>query len=284
MYILAYDINPKNPPHGLRVKLVRALRRNNAIQLQRSLWILPNISKNVLTVVDEVKRNKNLVVFSRFKPIYPFPIKHVGIIIPHTHSTLTVLHLLRKIAEILASEGITADVHFSGRGSLLSATLDEVCMKVDAVIFIMKSKNVKKGIYHGGIIYEASNFIKLFGIPLFQILYVEKNEKPTLVVWNKDLDNQFCRKLSEKLSLEVVNGFVVPKRVWKRGKLVYRRVLGVIPGEEIIINDVPVAKAEREEVILVAHKGKIVDAVGARPYKSLKDLKVKLEKALIKSV
>lgn len=284
MYILAYDINPKNPPHGLRIKLVRSLRRNKAIQLQRSLWLLPNISKDVLSVIDEIKRNKNLVVFSKFKPIYPFPIKHVGIIIPHTHSTLAVLHLQRKIEEILTSEGITVSVYFNERSRLLSDTLDEVCTKVDAVIFIMKSKNVKKGVYYGGIIYEASNFAKLLGTPLFQILCVEGDKKLTLVAWVKDLDNQFCRKLSEKLSLEVINGFVIPKRVWRRGKLMYRRVLGVIPGEEIIVNGVPVAKAEREEVILVAYKEKIVDMVGARPYKSFRNLKVKLEKALIKSV
>ncbi|MGP3666948.1 MAG: DUF2117 domain-containing protein [Candidatus Bathyarchaeota archaeon] len=266
------------------MKLVRSLRRNKAIRLQRSLWLLPNISKDVLSVVDEVKRSKNLVVFSKFKPIYPFPIKHVGIIIPHAHSTLTVLHFRRKIEEFLISEGITASVYFNGRRRLLSATLDEVCTKVDAVIFIMKSKNVKKGVYHGGIIYEASNFAKLLGTPLFQILCVEGDKKPTLVVWAKDLDNQFCRKLSEKLGLEVINGFVVPKRVWKRGKLVYRRILGVIPGEEIIVNGVPVARAEREEVILIAHKEKIMDILGARPYKNLRNLKVKLEKALIKSV
>jgi len=55
MYLILYDIEGKKDPHGIRIRLVRRLKKLEAFQLQKSSWIIEKIDDKLLKLIEEFR-------------------------------------------------------------------------------------------------------------------------------------------------------------------------------------------------------------------------------------
>lgn len=284
-YLLLYDINEKIDPYGLRVRIVRELRKIKAINIQRSTWIVPEISEKLRSLLLEVENIGAGVMINKYEPIKIHKGFFIGLVKTPSFEDY---EFLDKIRRAFTSEDLKLKEKSYGKFSECktpSEAMDVLYSEgVDAIIFATKTKNLENAMYMG---YAVLSNSSLLGEPIafVEIAKVEGLDKFMAITWTQ-IPPQILSVLSSTLNLTIVNGSSLPQeRITTKGKFVYRRVFGVSPGEDIYIEDIPVAKAESESIVIISHKGHIVDVSGASLDRDrIKELgKIKLETATIKS-
>jgi len=68
MHLLLYDIEAKKDPHGIRIRLVRALRKSGAYQLHRSAWVINELSDALIGVIKEYRNAGGSVKITEWLP------------------------------------------------------------------------------------------------------------------------------------------------------------------------------------------------------------------------
>jgi len=294
MFLVFYDVKSGSTPSGLRIQLVRALKKDGGIQVQRSVWLIPMLSEEALRILMKVKALGGSAIFSEFKPFNPLlkqsiPL-NVGVILHGSHRVLS--PLLNSLKSVLKREKVNVVVKTSGRymseepKPLPSVVADQLCRSgVDAVVFLTHSNYVENGMYMGFEIYENSSLLRCLNVPFSELLYVRDEAKSILISWVKGTGGFLEGFLSRNMNIDVMNGCPVPQRIEAKDGMLYRKVLGVRPGEKLIVDDVTVAKVVADEVILVAKRGRLIDAIGAVPCEAMKKLrKINIHKALVKTM
>lgn len=312
MYLLIYDIELKNDPHGARVRLVRLLRRFSAIQLQRSVWLIPDIPPNLTKILnDEIRQLRGTVLISEWKPkslsdFKDAPLDSLGKgniigviihgpdIIDNGWARKAINHFEAQGVKVLARLGGTM-----GRTAIIDAELEDkvdatesiqpsrilddfVRKGVDAVFLLNHGKTVDSGILLGMGVLERSRLIKEANLPFFQI--ERPSESDGLVLpWLKGGD--LAVWIGKQFNLKVVEPPPIAKTIESNQEFIYRSVGGVLPGEKILVNGVVVGVSSSSSVVIAAKKGLIVDLIGGRLNKfGVKKLrKVDLVNASIKS-
>ena len=68
MFLMLYDIEGKKDPHGIRIRLVRSLRKGGAFQLQRSAWLFDGFDEDLLRITNEFRRAGGSVKIMEWLP------------------------------------------------------------------------------------------------------------------------------------------------------------------------------------------------------------------------
>ncbi|WP_457612255.1 DUF2117 domain-containing protein [Methanocaldococcus sp.] len=162
-----------------------------------------------------------------------------------------------------------------------SESLKKLSEECDILFLLNYGKSKETGHTFGKIVVSKANIKK----PVIQI------ERPgerdgSIIVWNysKEIEN-ILNYLKKELNLKIEKCVSEGLNVWSEKGKIFRKVHGVSPGENILVNGVVIGKAKDKNVIIVAKNNKIVDIIGGEIKKEgLERLgDVDLSKAIIKT-
>jgi CRISPR/Cas system-associated endoribonuclease Cas2 len=284
-YLVLYDISDKIDRYGLRVRMVRELRRIKGINIQRSTWILPEITEKLKSLMLEAENIGAKVIVNKYEPIRFYEGFSIGFVKSPSFKDHDFLRETRKAFPEkdfkLKEKSYGKSSEYRMPSEAINALYGE---GVDLVVFITNAKNMESAMYMG---YEVLNnsYLLSDSTAFVEMVKIEDLNKYVVVSWTRT-PPQISSILSSKLGLDVIKGSSPPQELMTiEGEFAYRRVFGVSPGEEIYIEEIPVAKAKSESIVIVSHRGHIVDMMGASLYaEKIKGLgKIKLEKAIVKS-
>lgn len=125
-------------------------------------------------------------------------------------------------------------------------------MDFDVVINAMHTISVER------MLADCWHLSKRIRVP---IIGIETNSK-TIAIWD-DKMKCLAKELANELGFGLIKGRDYGKTFWIESGREYRKVLGVIPGDWILINKILVGRALASDVIVVCEKGNIVDIKGA---------------------
>lgn len=311
--LLLYDIKPEIDPHGARIRLVRLLRKLNAIQLQRSTWLIQHVTPELLKMINEIRALGGVVVFSEWKPISLNRFKGegfrnldssyvVGVVVHGPEIVDTgwaekILGFLKGTrCEVRAKIGGTM-----GRVAVLDAKLDDrIDVKqpmrpsqvideferenVDLIILLNHGKSIEAGISLGMGILENAKLIQLLKVPLIQIERPGEHDGG-IIPWTGNTD-ELAQWFASKLNLNIIQPPIITKCIEVKEGKTYRTLLGVHPGEKILINGNVIGESSSTNVTLIAENGKIIDIMGGKLNRhGLEKLgDVDLTKAIVKTL
>ena len=117
----------------------------------------------------------------------------------------------------------------------------------------------------------------------------------SVIPWRKSL-RPLAREIADKMGLKVVtpdrimkeifiNGTDCTEKSSVRGSKIYRKLVGVSPGENIFVNGIVIGKSTQEEVILVSEEGIITEMNGGEiKHHGVEKLgKIDINKAIVKT-
>lgn len=289
--LLLYDIKPEIDPHGARIRLVRLLKKSNAIPLQRSTWLIQDITPELLKVIDEVRALGGTVLISEWKPVPMNRFREGGFRkLDSSHVVGVVIHgpeivdmgWAEKIFNFLKGTGAKVIAKIGGtmgRTAIIDAKLDDrIDIKlpmrpsrvideferenVDLIILLNYGKSIETGISLGMEILENARLIQLLKVPLIQI---ERPGEPdgVIIPWTGNADD-LVNWLASELNLGILQPPIITKRVEVKEGKIYRTLLGVRPGEKILVNGFVVGRSFSTDVTLVAENGRMIDIMGGQ--------------------
>ena len=310
--LLLYDIKLEVDPHGARVRLVRLLKKSGAIPLQRSTWLVHRVTPELSKIIHEIRALGGAVLLSEWKPIQLSRLKNGFKKLDQRHLAGLIVHgpeivdlgWAEKIYDFLKGTGakIMAKIGGTmGRTAVIDAKLDDKINtenpmlpsqvvnefakeNVDLIIFLDHGKSIETGISLGMEVVEKAKLLRLLKVPLIQI---ERPGGPDggVIPWAGNA-RDITHWLASELGLKIVQPPVVTKRIEKKKGKIYRTILGVHPGEKILVNGFIVGGSLTEDVTLVAEKGRITDLIGGRldPHGVKKIGEVNLMDATVKTL
>lgn len=281
--LLFYDIKPELDKHGARVRLVRLLRRKGGIPLQRSTWLLHKVDGELLRMLEEVREKGGVVFLSEWKPIPLSSLRgdggprRVGVVIQGPEPLYG--GMAGRLLGLLEEWGVRREVRVSGTLGRVAAldlgwregfetpllpsqALEELSRgNPDLLILLTGCKSQETGVYMGKRIAENARLVRLLGIPLTQ---VETAEGGAVIHWSGD--PSLSQKLARGLSLELRFPPPFTGKIERRGGRIYRTLVGVRPGEKILVDGYVVGESLSTHVTLVARGGRLEGILGGRKY------------------
>ncbi|MEM0241426.1 MAG: DUF2117 domain-containing protein [Candidatus Nezhaarchaeales archaeon] len=94
----------------------------------------------------------------------------------------------------------------------------------------------------------------------FPVIGIETSTM-TLAYWGNV--EEIAKEFAAKLGFKLVEGPDFGITFWRDGKVEYRRILAVEPGDWILVNGIIVGRAVKEDVIFVCESGRILEVKGA---------------------
>ncbi len=309
MFLIIYDIEAKRDPHGIRIRLVRALRRSGALQIQRSVWIMESMTHDLLRIVDEFRRAGGKIKVSEWLP------RCLGELAPDNDSmrkaSLAVIgaeplaeewhqeigrHLeklgysieVKPVSESAIAEyskRIGKRIDCSEAEKSTSRLLDEVVLDdLDALVILNSGRTSQSGILY--VAQTLSNTKVLRGMTSLPVIQIESPGKPdsAVVVWN-ETGRGLAEDLANELSIPVITPSVEIRKVTVNGSREIRQIQYAEVGDLIIVNGKEVGECLSDKVYVIAEGGRIVDIMGGRLFGKGKKLKIdSLGNSIIKTI
>lgn len=299
--LLFYDIKPELDRRGARVRLVRLLRRKGGIPIQRSTWLLPAVDGELLRLLDEIRVEGGAVFLCEWKPIPLHRVRisggllRVGVVVqgpkPIDEGVADrVLRLLegwgaRTTVRISGAMGRVAALdrgwdEGTGTSLLPSQALDELSLgNPDLLILLTGCKSLENGLHMGRKIVENARLVRLLRVPLTQV-----EAAGAVIHWAGD--PSLSRKLADSLSLELRPPPPFTGGIERKGGRIYRTLVGVRPGEKILVNGYVVGESLSHDVTLVARGGRLEEIIGGRKHQAgiQKVGRVDLRRATVKTL
>lgn len=292
MFLLLYDIPVEKDPHGIRVRLVRSLRRNGAFQLQRSAWLLERFSEDVLNIADEFREAGGSIKVSEWLPRTVSEVSSKGAghlrvvaIAPmggepisegwHRRAErllegLGYRTVMRPIGESAWTElrrRETLAERAQGRdckGKSMSRALDEVALAdIDGILLLNSGRSSQSGMLFGA--QTIANTMILRGMTSLPLIQVERAGKDdgVVLVWN-DSGTPLAKRIADDFGLDLIRPSLEAKIVTMEGGREVRQIHYARLGDEIVVNGHRVGVCLSEQVYLVAEGGKLVDIMGGK--------------------
>ena len=284
--LLLYDIKPEVDPHGARIRLVRILKKSDAVPLQRSTWLVCRITPELSKIIHEIRALGGTVLLSEWKPVQLTRLEkldsnHVVGLVIHGPEIVD-LGWAEKIFDFLKGTGakIIAKIGGTmGRTAVIDAKLDDrinvenparpsqvinefARRNVDLIIFLNHGKSIETGISLGMEVLEKAELLQLLKTPFVQIERPRESDG-AIIPWTENVEDLAWWFASE-LNLKKIQPPIVTKRVEiKKGKT-YRTLLGVHPGEKILVDGFVIGESLANNVTLVAENGRITAATGGQ--------------------
>lgn len=309
MFLVIYDIEAEKDPHGIRIRLVRALRRSGALQIQRSVWIMEAMTPDLLRIVDEFRRAGGKVKLSEW---LPRSLGEIASIKNHMRKAFLAVigaePLVEKwhmeISRLLGRIGYTVEVKPVSESAMVeyskligkrldcaaiekstSRLLDEAVLDdLDALVILNSGRTTQSGIVY--VAQTLSNTKVLRGMTSLPVIQIESPGKPdsALVVWN-DTGRALAEELADELSMPIISPSLEIRKVTVNGSREIRQIQFAEVGDTIIVNGKEVGECLSEKVYVIAEGGRIVDIMGGRLFSKGKKIKLdSLGNAIIKTI
>ena len=214
-----------------------------------------------------------------------------------TGYAVKILKLLENYGDVTAILGGTM-----GRTAVIDAELED---KIDIGQKLLPSQSIEKLSKISDVVvlinYGKSSVTgHAFGYKVFNRCDADPNllqiERPgekdgTVIPWNKDL-LAFAENIARDLKLQITDPSLITDKMelngvgaFKSGNIVHRKVAGVSPDENILLNGIVVGRSTSENVILVAEDGILTQILGGiiKNHGVEKLGKIDLENAVIKT-
>lgn len=301
MYLLLYDIKGEKDPHGIRIRLVRALRKINAFQLQKSSWILENFDGNLISLIEEFRKAGGCVKIIEWIPRTLNEVIGSDKIIKVAIAPMSIEPVLEKwhekIALALKENGIESIVVPVGgkiRELLLnekdekriSRVMDEIAlMDIDGIVVLNCGRSAKSGIVFMAQIISNTKILKnMIALPLIHVERVGRDDG-VIVVWSSR-NRKLIDIIKGVTNLDVVKPAPELKGILKSEDGEIRKIHHVEPGDKIIANGIYIGKCLSNQVYIVAKDGKIVEILGGKIFKrNIEKLKFNsLSELIIKTI
>ncbi|MGQ9759014.1 MAG: DUF2117 domain-containing protein [Candidatus Methanomethylicaceae archaeon] len=285
MFLILYDIEGKRDPHGIRIRLVRALRGAGAFQLQKSSWIVENFNDRLLKVIEEFrgaggsvkvvewlprtfhevagKINSRKVVLAPLsvEPLMDGWHEKIRSALENSGFKCITVPVGRSVTEFLLKERIRAAEKSHSR------ILDEISlMDIDGIVFLNTGRSTQSGIVFLAQILSNTRLLKtLSSLPLIQ---VERAGRPdgAIILWN-DLSNGILEVIRRIAGLNVIRPSLEMKKISKIGNREIRQIQHAEPGDIIVLDGKRVGVCLTSQVYLVAENGKLVDIIGGKIFR-----------------
>ncbi len=289
---MLYDIAVEDDPHGIRVRLVRSLRRSGALQLQRSAWLVERFTEEVLKIADEYRAAGGSIKVSEWLPrtlgeVAPKGADHLRIvaIVPlgaepisegwdrrarrllegMGHRTATMPIGESAWAEYCRGErsaGRRKDGGYKGRG--VSRALDEIALKdIDGIVLINSGRSAQSGMLYGAQTIANTVITKgMTSLPLVQVERAGRSDGMVLI-WNES-GAQLGNRIAEGLGMAVIKPSLEAKMVTMEGGREVRQIHYARLGDEIIVNGHAIGVCLSDQVYLIAEGGTLVDIMGGK--------------------
>lgn len=309
MFLVIYDIGAERDPHGIRIRLVRALRRSGALQIQRSVWIMESMTPDLLRIIDEFRRAGGKVKISEWLP------RSLGEVAPtNDHMRKAFLAVIGaeplgegwhvEISGLLGRIGYTVEVKPVSESAMVeyskligkrldcsaaekstSRLLDEAVLDdLDALVILNSGRTSQSGIVY--VAQTLSNTKVLKGMTSLPVVQIESPGKPdsAVVVWN-ETGRALAEELSDELSMPVIYPSVEIRKITVNGSREIRQIQYAEVGDLIIVNGKEVGECLSDKVYVIAEGGRIVDIMGGRLFGKGKNVKLdSLRNSIIKTI
>lgn len=290
MFLLIYEISGKTDVHGLRMRLIYALRKQNATQLMRSTWLIESITADLQTILDECIYQGYPITLTKWEPLYLPEQVHgkdssltelvIGIVI---HSPeVTELGITQELLARLESSGLRYHAILGGvmgRLAILDAKLEAkvfinhaykpseaidylIKRNVDLIILLNQGISVDSGVEFGRQVTENSKLVPYFRVPILQLDRIQ--DADAFIIWWKQEHLLFQNWLEEHYKL---NKIQLPARqdiLKTEGASVVRYLRAVQVDDKILVNGVVVGEVASNVVEIIAKSNKIWDIRGGQ--------------------
>lgn len=296
-----YDIEGRKDPHGIRIRLVRALRKANAFQLQKSSWIVEELKGDLISIINEMRKAGGSVKILEWVPralselVENYEIQRVAISPTSIEPVLENWH--EKMALALKSSGIDSVIVPASKRArelllnyneekTMSRMLDEIAlMDVDGIIVLNCGRSVKSGIMFMAQILSNTKILK--NLTFLPLIHVERigREDGLILVWSAE-NKKLLDVVKKVTGLEVVKPAPEIKNICKSRDKEIRKVHYVEPGDKIIANGICIGKCLSNQVYIIAREGRIVEILGGKMFRrEVKKLKFNsLSDLIIKTI
>ncbi|MCC6013518.1 MAG: DUF2117 domain-containing protein [Candidatus Verstraetearchaeota archaeon] len=276
MYLILYDIEGKKDPHGIRIRLVRRLKKLEAFQLQKSSWIIDKIDDKLLKLIEEFREAGGSIKILEWLPRslseITGKIKKIALVI--TSVEIISEKWYEKISNLLREKNIKYITIPAGKevgkfflkniDKSLSRILDEVSlMDIDGIIILNNGRSTESGIIY--IAQAISNTKILKNLTNFPLIHIERigRKDGGIIVWNEE-NNELINIIKEVTGLSIIKPSIELMNISKIGSREIRKIHCAMPGDKIIVNDICIGICLSDQVYLIAENGKIIDIIGGK--------------------
>lgn len=276
MYLILYDIEGKKDPHGIRIRLVRRLKKLEAFQLQKSSWIIEKIDDKLLKLIEEFREAGGSIKILEWLPRslseITGKIKKIALVI--TSVEIISEKWNEKISNLLREKNIKYITIPAGKevgkfflknvDKSLSRILDEVSlMDIDGIIILNNGRSTESGIIY--IAQAISNTKILKNLTNFSLIHIERigRKDGSIIVWNGG-NNELVSIIKEMTGLNVIKPSIELMNISKIGSREIRKIHCAMPGDKIIVNDICIGICLSDQVYLIAENGRIIDIMGGK--------------------
>jgi hypothetical protein len=276
MYLILYDIEGKKDPHGIRIRLVRRLKKLEAFQLQKSSWIIEKIDDKLLKLIEEFREAGGSIKILEWLPRSLSEIigkiRKIALVI--TSVEIISEKWYEKISNLLREKNIKYITIPAGRevgkfflknvDKSLSRILDEVSlMDVDGIIILNNGRSTESGIIY--IAQAISNTKILKNLTNFPLIHIERigRKDGSIIIWNGE-NNELVSIIKEMTGLNVIKPSIELMNISKIGSREIRKIHCAMPGDKIIVNNICIGICLSDQVYLIAENGRIIDIMGGK--------------------
>jgi len=288
MLLLTYEISGKKDIHGLRMRLIYALRKQNAIQLLKSTWLVQDLEPSLQTVIDECISQGYPILLTEWSPLNLKAQIHdkatsladilLGIVI-HSPEVIE-LGIAKEFLESLEKDNLQYHALLGGvmgRLAILDAHLEEkvfinhpykpseaidflIKRNVDLIIILNQGITQESGLEFGHQVIDNSRLQPFFQVPIVQLDRL-KDGDAFMVWWAYNLP-LFHKWLTEHFQLEELEP-PLPQDIFKiEGEFTSRFLRAVQLGDKILVNGVVIGEVTSNNVEIIAKANKIYDIIG----------------------
>ncbi|NHV45835.1 MAG: DUF2117 domain-containing protein [Candidatus Verstraetearchaeota archaeon] len=276
MYLILYDVEGKKDPHGIRIRLVRRLKKLEAFQLQKSSWIIEKIDDKLLKLIEEFREAGGSIKILEWLPRslseITGKIRKIALVI--TSVEIISEKWYEKISNLLREKNIKYITIPAGRevgkfflknvDKSLSRILDEVSlMDIDGIIILNNGRSTESGIVY--IAQTISNTKILKNLTNFPLIHIERigRKDGGIIVWNGG-NNELVSIIKEMTGLNIIKPSIELMNISKMGSREIRKIHCAMPGDKIIVNDICIGICLSDQVYLIAENGRIIDIMGGK--------------------
>lgn len=288
MLLLTYEISGKKDIHGLRMRLIYALRKQNAIQLMRSTWLIPSIEPTLQAVLDECIFQGYPVLLTKWEPLQlqdhlrkkdpTLEELLIGIVI---HSPeVTELGITKDFLAKLEKDGLLYNAILGGvmgRLAILDARLEKkvfiahpykpseaidylIKRNVDMIIILNQGISQDSGIEFGRQVVKNSKLLPFLALPIIQLDRLH-DENAFMINWTQE-SPLFQKWLQENYQLTVIEPPTEQAILKTEGELITRILRAVQLGDKILANGVIIGEVTADQVEIITKLNKILDIKG----------------------
>ena len=285
MFLLIYEISGKKDVHGLRMRLVYALRKQNANPLMRSTWLISSIEPDLQEILNECIEQGYPVLLTEWTPLnLAKQIRDakapplIGIVV---HSPeITELGITKEFLSKLEDDGIPYQAILGGvmgRLAILDAQLEEkvfinhpyipseaidflIKRNVDLIVLLNQGISVESGIAFGWQVKQNSKLLADLSVPLIQLDRLH-DEDAFMINWTQD-PSTFQEWLQENYQLTPLNPPMDQQVLTRTGDKLTRFLRAVQIGDKILVNGVIIGEVSSDQVAITTKSNEIIDIKG----------------------